>query len=137
MVTMMMIVLMRIRAFACCRLDIDTCVPIYNDAGASLGKLIVRLRPSMKANPHDINTYTPATNVPKDVDDLSDDEVEDMKKLDGSFIWIHLSSAVMCAEKGSDRNDIHVHQNKYRLAYSFFQSQPHVAPIEHEHVNKY
>ncbi|OQR82318.1 hypothetical protein ACHHYP_16217 [Achlya hypogyna] len=97
-------------------LDIDASVPIFTSDGTALGKLTVRIRPSIKPNTADDNKSVQAKHVPEDIDDLSDTEVDDLKHLEGAFVWFDVSVHVTVEKTPMQ---LAQKQAQYELAYSF------------------
>ncbi|RHY11540.1 hypothetical protein DYB25_005578 [Aphanomyces astaci] len=116
------------------RFDVVTTVPVLNDEGTSLGSLVIHVRPSIKATPSDARKShsNNAKLVPGDVDDLSDDEADDLTALDGAFLWIFIDVHV----DPSTSSQLLTNSSKYRVSYTFFQSNAQLFPLEHTHVLK-
>ncbi|KAF0758297.1 hypothetical protein AaE_003982 [Aphanomyces astaci] len=114
--------------------DVVTTVPVLNDEGTSLGSLVIHVRPSIKATPSDARKShsNNAKLVPGDVDDLSDDEADDLTALDGAFLWIFIDVHV----DPSTSSQLLTNSSKYRVSYTFFQSNAQLFPLEHTHVLK-
>ncbi|ETV97090.1 hypothetical protein, variant 2 [Aphanomyces invadans] len=114
--------------------DVVTTVSVLNDDGNSLGSLVVHVRPSPKATPSDApkSSGNNAKLVPADVDDLSDDEMDDMKSLDGEFLWISIQVHV----DPSTPSLLLANPANYRVSYVFFQSNTQVFPLEHANMIK-
>ncbi|RHZ20530.1 hypothetical protein DYB37_001543 [Aphanomyces astaci] len=95
---------------------------------------VIHVRPSIKATPSDARKShgNNAKLVPGDVDDLSDDEADDLTALDGAFLWIFIDVHV----DPSTSSQLLTNSSKYRVSYTFFQSNAQLFPLEHTHVLK-
>ncbi|KAF0688571.1 Aste57867_19816 [Aphanomyces stellatus] len=121
-------------------LDVETSVPVLNDAGESLGTLVVQLRPSVKGaaiapSASGVVAGNNAKKVPGDVDDLSDDDVDELKTLDGSFLWISVQVHI---DTAASKNPLlrRAAPSSYAITYMFFQSNTQSFPIDHSNTIK-
>ncbi|OQS00930.1 hypothetical protein THRCLA_05812 [Thraustotheca clavata] len=108
-------------------LGIDSSVPIFNNEGNILGTLRVCLNPSTKPSILNENLGVQAKEIPTDIDDLSDTEIDDLQALEGSFVWLRLCVHI---------KEFNFPLMQYELSYSFGDSNIYHMPIEHDNNMK-
>ncbi|KDO24473.1 hypothetical protein SPRG_10289 [Saprolegnia parasitica CBS 223.65] len=114
-------------------LDVEATVPIFADDGAALGRLAVRLRPSTTPSVVTDNRGVTAKRVPDDVDDLSDNEVESLEALAGTFIWLSLATHLVVDKPPTQ---LVLKQQQYCLEYAFGQANAQTTSMAHEQTIK-